>query len=263
MLPLLMIIFFSSCIPNKKVVYFQNPSGALINDSLINAPRDEYKLLKGDIIDIRVKSKDPVLSEFFLRGQAAQGAQPSMNMMQGLNNGSDIFYLTGYTVNNNGDIELPIIGVIPVAGKTLDEVTPIIKEEIARYIIDPYVEVKLGGVRFTALGEFNQPGRYGILQNEVTIYEAIANAGDLTVLADRKHALLIRQYPEGERMHEIDLTQRDLMNTPYYYIHPNDLLYLAPLKVREIGTGQTGAQTFATVVTVLTAVVLIVNLFGN
>lgn len=260
-MPLLAITFFSSCIPNKKVVYFQGSSVGLANDSLIKAPRNAYNLLVGDIIDVRVKSKDPVLSELFLMGKST--SMPNMNMSQGLNNGSDIFYLTGYTINTNGDIELPVIGAIHVVGKTLDEIAPIIKERIEKYIIDPYIEVKLGGVRFTALGEFVKPGRYGILQNEVTIYEAIANAGDLTVLADRKHALLIRQYEDGERIHEVDLTSRDLMNTPYYYIQPNDLLYLAPLKVREIGTGQNGAQTFATVVTAITAIALIINLFGN
>ncbi len=184
-------------------------------------------------------------------------------MMQGAQNGSDIFYLTGYSINSNGDIELPVVGEISVVGKTLEEVQPILIERISKYIKEPYVTVKLGGIRFTALGEFNNPGRYGILQSDVTIFEAIANAGDLTILADRRHATLIRQYPDGERVHEIDLTQREIMSSEFYFIQPNDLLYLQPLKVRELGTGVTGAQTFSTIVATITGIVVIVSLFAR
>lgn len=228
-------------------------------DSIVQHRRQDYKVVEGDNLDIRVKSKDPVLSEIFLMNQSAN----AQNMMQGAQNGSDIFYLTGFTVDSNGNIELPIVGVINVGGKTLEDIRPIIKQRIAEYIIDPYVEVKMGGIRFTALGEFNKPGRYGILQSDVTIYEAIANAGDLSIIADRKHATLIRQYPDGERIHIIDLTERSLMNSPFYYIQPNDLLYLPPMKVREWGTGITGFQTFAAIVTAVSGVFLIINLFGK
>ena len=253
-------MILSSCIPNKKVVYFQDKEETLPYDSLIQPPYNEYRLLEGDIIDIRVKSKDPTLSDLFLLQQANSNQN---QLMQGAQNGSDIFYLTGYTINSNGDIEIPIIGEVSVVGKTLEEIKPIVRSRIAEYIKEPYVEIKLGGVRFTALGEFNRPGRYGILQSDVTIFEAIANAGDLTILADRKHATLIRQYPDGERVHEIDLTRRDLMNSEFYFIQPNDLLYLAPLKVRELGTGVTGAQTFSTVVATITGIVVIISLFTN
>ncbi len=253
-------IFLSSCIPNKKVVYFQDKENKLPYDSLIQPQYHDYQLLEGDIIDVRVKSKDPVLSELFLMQQAGNNQN---QLMQGAQNGSDIFYLTGYTINSNGDIELPVVGEIHVEGYTLEEIKPIIRERIAKYIKEPYVEVKLGGVRFTALGEFNSPGRFGILQSDVTIFEAIANAGDLTILADRRHATLIRQYPDGERVHEIDLTRRDIMNSEFYFIQPNDLLYLPPLKVRELGTGVTGAQTFSTVVATITGLVVILSLFTN
>lgn len=256
------LLLFASCIPNKKVVYFQDKGQVILNDSLFKAPREEYRLLVGDIINVSVKSLDPALSEIFNMATQA-GNQPNLNMSQGMTNGSDIFYLSGYPVNVQGYVELPVIGAVSAEGKTLEEVSFEIKKLIEIYIKDPFIEVKLGGIRFTALGEFANPGRYGILQSDVTIYEAVANAGDLTVVADRRHAILIRQYPDGERIHQIDLTQRDLIKTPFYYIQPNDLLYLPPLKVRALGTGQTGAQTFATIVTALTAIALIVNLFGN
>src|SRR5690606_11074595 len=109
--------------------------------------------------------------------------------------------------------------------------------------------------------EFRSPGRYGVLQSRLTIFEAIAEAGDLLVQADRRHALLIRQYPEGQRVHEIDLTRREMILSEFYYIQPGDQLYVAPLKVREWGTGVTGTQTFSTIVATVSGIVLILTLF--
>lgn len=231
-------------------------------EQVIDYQYPEYRLQKGDILDVQVKSKDPQLTEAFM---AFQGGGNMMQGMQLVQQGSDIFYLTGYTVNNNGDVELPVIGMVNVEGKTLLEAKPVIADSIAKKagIIDPYVTVKLGGIRFTAFGEFNRPGRFGILQNQVTIFEAIANAGDLTVLADRQHAFLIRQYPDGQRIHEIDLTDRSLITSEFYHIQPNDQLYLPPLKAREWGTGITGFQTFTAVVGTVTSILLIWNLVAN
>jgi polysaccharide export outer membrane protein len=258
---LVVALTVSSCIPNKKVIYMQDEANQVPLEQIIEYDYPEYRLQKGDILDVQVKSADPKLAE------ALMGAQTA-NMMQGMQlvqTGSDIFYLTGYTVNENGDLELPVIGMVNVEGKTLAETKPAIADSIAKKagIIDPYVTVKLGGIRFTAFGEFNRPGRFGILQNDVTIFEAIANAGDLTVLADRQHALLIRQYPDGQKIHEIDLTDRSLITSEFYHIQPNDQLYLPPLKAREWGTGITGFQTFTAVVGTVTSILLIWNLVAN
>jgi polysaccharide export outer membrane protein len=97
------------------------------------------------------------------------------------------------------------------------------------------------------------------LQSHVTIFEAIANAGDLTIIANREKALLIRQYPGGSKVHEIDLTNKQIMNSPYYFIQPNDQLYLEPLPVRQFGgnLGVTGFQTFNGVLSALSSILLI------
>jgi polysaccharide export outer membrane protein len=120
-----------------------------------------------------------------------------------------------------------------------------VENELKKYVRDDdyFIRVRLGGLRFSALGEFSRPGKYTVLQNRVTIFEAIATAGDLNVLAKRDDIMLIRQYPEGSRAHRINLNNNEIMNSEFYFIRPNDMIYAEPMKVRELGTGTTFIQT--------------------
>jgi polysaccharide export outer membrane protein len=97
----------------------------------------------------------------------------------------------------------------------------------------------------------------------MTIFEAIANAGDLSTIAKRDEILLIRQYPEGTKLHRINLNDRMVINSPFYFIQPNDQLYAEPMKVREIGAGENAAQSILLIATTLTTILLVVNLFTS
>ena len=150
-------------------------------------------------------------------------------------------------------------------GLTTEEAESTITRRLAVYFKklteeDLYVKVKLGGIRFSTLGEFNKPGKYVALQDRMTIFEAIAQSGDLTVQAKRDKITLLRQYPEGTKMHIFNLNDRSIIRSPYYFIQPNDQLIADPLKVREFGTGVTGAQTLQVVISSLSAIVLILSL---
>lgn len=241
----------TSCISNKKIIYLQNKEHSQIpDDSLIQTAYAEYKLKIGDILSIEVRSSDPNITQIF-QSSGNSGGQLS-------NSASDINYLSGFRLNVNGDIELPLVGFLNVEELTLEESKMKIETEIRRYITDAYLVVRLGGIRYTALGEFNNPGRFSILQSEVTIFEAIATAGDLTVLANRENARLIRQYPDGLRTHTIDLTDKNIMTSPYYFVQPNDQFYLEPLKQRQYGSdvGITGFQTVLGVLSAISSVIL-------
>ena len=126
-----------------------------------------------------------------------------------------------------------------------------------------FVRVRLGGVRFSALGEFNRSGKYTILQNRVTILEAIAFAGDLNRVAKRDEILLVRQYPDGSQIHKINLLDRELLGSEFYFVRPNDMIYALPMKVREIGAGNTLVETLTLVTTSITAIALILTIIRN
>jgi len=135
----------------------------------------------------------------------------------------------------------------------LEEAKAIINTEVQRYFKTYYLQVKLGGIRFATLGEFNRSGKQVILQNQATIYEAIAAAGDLGPLAKRDEIRLIRQYPEGTKIHTINLLDQSIIGSPYYFIQPNDVLYAEPLPQKSYGFGVTGAQTITTLVSALSS----------
>ncbi|RAI91679.1 polysaccharide biosynthesis/export family protein [Algoriphagus yeomjeoni] len=257
------LVFFMAfgCISNEKIIYLQNleENTPIEDGELITYEIPEYKLQYNDIIDVNIQTVDDLLSMGF-NNQATQ-----MNGQMGnvsAQNGGDIYYMTGYSVDQSGNIRLPIVGNVNVKEKTLEEARVTIEESLRKYVTSElYVKVKLGGVRYSALGEFRRPGKFVVLQDRMTIFEAIANAGDLTTVAKRDEVLLIRQYPEGTRLHRIDLLDRQIVASPFYFIQPNDQLYVEPMKVRETGTGENTAQTLALVFAGVSSVALILNLF--
>nr|WP_287939195.1 polysaccharide biosynthesis/export family protein [Algoriphagus sp.] len=248
-----------SCVSNEKIIYLQNIEGKeqIPEGQLISYEIPEYKLQYNDIIDVNVQTVDDLLKNGF--NTADENNAMRMQMAQG---GGDIYYMTGYTVDKNGNIRLPIVGEVKVQDKTIEEARIEIERRLKEYVVtEVYVKVKLGGIRYSALGEFRRPGKFVVLQDRMTIFEAIANAGDLSNIAKRDEILLIRQYPEGTKLHRINLNDRQVINSPFYFIQPNDQLYAEPMKVREVGAGENAAQSLLLFTSVLTSLLLIVNLF--
>ncbi len=256
----LVILTAFSCISNEKIIYLQNQEGntEIPDGELITYEIPEYKLQYNDIIDVNIQTVDDLIQLGF------NNKPPQMNAQMGnvsAQSGGDIYYMTGYSVDQKGNIRLPIVGDVQVKDKTLEEARVIIEESMRKYVTSElYVKVKLGGVRYSALGEFRRPGKYVVLQDRMTIFEAIANAGDLTTVAKRDELLLIRQYPEGTKLHRINLLDRQVVESQFYFIQPNDQLYVEPMKVRETGTGENTAQTLALVFAGISSVALILNL---
>ena len=237
----------TSCVPVKRMIYLQSEED--ITEKVFEYQKEEYKLQVNDILDVQIRSMNEEANKLFSI-QSLGGVQ---NMQAGMQSGGDVYYMTGYTVNDNGAIELPYIGEVLVKGKSLQEAKAIIDTEVQRYFKTYYLQVKLGGIRFATLGEFTSSGKQVILQNQATIYEAIALAGDLTPLAKRDEIKLIRQYPEGTKIHTINLLDQSIIGSPYYFIQPNDVLYAEPLPQKAYGFGVTGAQTITTLVSALSS----------
>ena len=251
----------SACVSNEKIIYLQNLEGKdpIPEDSLINYAFSEYRLQFNDIVDVQIQTSDPGMNALFnIQPKGNMG-----NMSQGITaTGGDIYYMTGFSLDKEGFIELPLVGQVNLRNQTLAEAKESISRELEKFFInsDYFIRVKLGGIRYSALGEFRRPGKFVVLQDRMTIFEAIANAGDLNVAAKRDEVLLIRQYPEGTKLHRINLNDRHLIHSPYYFIQPNDQLYVEPMKIRELGSGENFAQSLSLIVTSISAAALVLNL---
>jgi polysaccharide export outer membrane protein len=150
------------------------------------------------------------------------------------------------------------LGEINVLGYTTEEIEQLLEtkllEDQFKETANIFVSVKLTGIRFTVNGEVGSTGTQVLYQAKVNIFEALANAGDVEITGNRKDVLVIRQYPQGQQIHHVNLLDMKIMQSPYYYIQPNDIIYVKPLKQKSWGTGTTGMQTIATIITALSLV---------
>lgn len=248
----LFICLITSCVPVRKMIYLQTDEIEL--NQVFEYQKEEYRLQVNDILDVKIRSMNEEANNLF--SMQLQGGQQAMQA--GAQNGGDLYYITGYSINENGAIELPFIGEVEVAGLNLEEAKARIDKEVSSLFKNYYLQVKLGGIRFSTLGEFNRNGKQLILQNQATIYEAIALSGDLTPLAKRDEIRLIRQYPEGTKIHTINLLDQSIIGSPYYFIQPNDVIYAEPLPQKAYGFGVTGAQSVTTLLGALSSSIALI-----
>ena len=256
-LALLFAMSFTSCVPVESMIYLQ-PDGDSPKE-VFRYDKQEYKLQMNDILDVKISSLNPEVNALFNASTAGtmQVAQATAQT------GGDLFYITGYSIDQDGNIDIPFVGMVDVLGLTLNEAHSAVDAKVSELFTNYHLQVKLGGVRFSALGEFNRPGKHVVMQNQVTIFEAIALGGDLSLVANRKEIRLIRQHPDGTKIHNINLLDESVVGSPYYFLQPNDVLYAKPLPQRSWGIGVTGAQTLNTIVSTLsTSAALILSIIS-
>ena len=247
---------FTSCIPTKKLTYLQvseTPADSIISIQRLQKP---YRIQVNDLLSIRVKALDQELVGMF-NPISEQNANAT---------GEERMYYDGFTVDLHGNIRVPTLGDISVLGYTVEEVRVLIEKELLdRYFKDEaniFVTVKLAGIRYTTLVEIGSGGQV-IYKEQVSIMEAVANAGGITEFGDMTDVKIIRQYPGGgEKVHSIDLTNINATKSPYYYIHPNDLILVNPLPQKALGLGTTGMPLFTTIFSllgILTSTILLIT----
>jgi polysaccharide export outer membrane protein len=249
---LVILIFCSSCYYNKRLVYFQDKDFSYIQPTLIENRRSIYRIQPNDVLSIKVKSStDAQVSDIFnivTTNQNTTFASPGN------------LYLEGYSVDEIGRVNLPILGYLTVRDLTLDEVQGLIQTNANKYLKNATVVVKLISFKVTVLGEVNNPGYHYVYNNQATILEALGLAGDLTIFASRKNVKLIRSVPRGSEVVLLDLKDPDLLKSKYFYLMPNDVLYVEPLRAR---SKRSNLENLTLVFSALTTAILILNYLDN
>jgi polysaccharide export outer membrane protein len=244
-------LFFASCVPTKDMIYLQNKDKSETIAPISAVASKPYRLQVNDIVRISIKTLDPKMSEIFSPSAGGQTQATSERSEQGL-------FFEGFTVDDHGNIRMPILGEINVIGYTLEELRIKIEKKLLEEYFNKeaniFVTVKLAGLRFTINGEITSPGIKTVFQEKLNLLEAIAYSGDITVVGNRKEVTVMRQTPAGMEMHDIDLTDIKATQSPYYYVQPNDYIYIKPLPQKAWGTGKTGIESLGTIITVLTLV---------
>lgn len=241
----------SSCISTKQVTSFQ---GEPVSKSEIHKLNSEpYRLQVNDILYIDIKAENQELVTLF-KNSASGGS------------GAGGLYFTGYTIDSHGNIRIPYIGEVNVLGYTEKEAREKLEVELGKFLKNPesiFVTVKLGGINFIVTGEVGSPGTKNLAQNQVSIIDAIANSGEISTYGDRENVLIIRKSIDGVKKFKINMNEIAIFESENFYIQPNDIIYVAPLKQKSWGIGTTGLQAFTTVVSILSFVVTSVLLVKN
>lgn len=187
--------------------------------TLVPTVHKQYKLQPNDVLSIKVLSLQPEMSELF-------NITNPTNAFGVADRGS--MYLSGYSVDEEGNIELPTLGKLKVSGLTSSETQELIQRTLNKYITNSTVVVKLISFKVSVLGEVRNPGHYFIYNEQANLFEGLSLAGDLTQGANRQNIKLVRQTPGGSEVILLDLTAADVVQSPYYYLMPNDVIYVEP-----------------------------------
>jgi polysaccharide export outer membrane protein len=221
---LLILLLLTSCVSSKKMVYFQDNETVQVNEAILNF---EPKIQANDLLSINVSA---------LEAEAAI----TFNLYETTRNGNPI-PLT-YLVDSDGEINFPVVGLIKVAGLTTKQVTQNLTSTLGDYLANPIVNIRLTNFKVTVMGEVKSPGTYTIPNERVTILEALGLAGDLSIQGKRSTVMLIREQQGKRAFITMDLTNKKIFNSPYYYLAQNDVIYVEPNKTK-INSSAVGSNT--------------------
>ena len=215
----------TSCITARKTNYLQKPSVNIpkYNDSI---GYEEYRLAPTDNLYIRMYSTENVTNKLF------NGDNQTMNsMMSGSSGSSGYSELYTYIIKDDGTIKIPIAKEnIFIAGKTIRETKKIIEEALKPYIVEKFVvDVKIVGRYFSVIGG-GRNGKYSILKEKMNIFQALAMAGDINTYGDRSRIKIVRETQGNTQIKVFDIRSKDIINSEYYYIQPNDVIYIQEVK---------------------------------
>jgi len=252
---MLVALAAASCVTQKKMTYLQDANPA--KEDSINAhfeAQSETIIRCGDALTIFISALDK-------EAVAPYNLPTVVFTAPGSTQVQTTPMLQYYIVDENGDVELPVLGKVHVAGLRRPEVELAVKELLAKQVLNPMVQVNLIGAKVSIMGEVNHPTQVSLGRGRLTILEALAAAGDLTPYGRRDNVLITREVEGKIEMARVDLRSADLLTSPYYFLQQNDVVYVSPNQVRVVNSANTSLwlSTISTIASAATVIVTVIN----
>jgi polysaccharide biosynthesis/export protein len=242
-------ILLSSCVPMKRIRYIQDPKDEKEARTDFKKPESpEYLVHKGDNLYIKVNSLEDK-NNYFDKDDNYNNYYTESGI-----------YLNSFTVNDSGYVEFSLIGKIKVENLTIEQIQKTLQAKVDEYLKNTIVIVKLANFRISMMGEFRNPGKYLVYQDKINIFEAISMAGDLTDFAKRDKVLLVRQSEKGLKTYRLNLNDYSILESELYYLMPNDLVYVEPLKGKQFAFSE---FPYLLILTTITTTLLFIDYFSN
>ena len=257
------IFFLTSCSTYKTTAYFKDvPDSTVI--TLNNAVRNQLRIEKNDILNIEIMTIDPSANAIF----SQQINLSKVSQSNGPDNSQGLTSLSGsngqsYTVDNAGEIELPLLGRFYAIGKSTDNLRQEIQSKASELFKTPSVQIHIANFRVNVLGEVNKPGTISFTNERNTILDAIAAAGDLTIYGKRENVILLRDSAGKTEIRRFSLNSKQFLQQPYFYLKQNDIIYVEPGKSKLAGMDSDRLKMYSIFTTTLSVTVTLVLLFKS
>lgn len=220
---LLVALLFSSCVPKQQILYLQGSQ-----NSENSSTNYEPLIQKDDLLFINISSSQAeAVAPFNLDSQSKDISSST----SGFSNQKQT-----YLVDNLGNIEFPILGTLNAAGYSINEFRDLLKLKLKDFVSDAVINIRIVNFKVTVTGEVGQPGVVSTSSQRFTLFDALAMSGDLTLYGRRDNILIVRDFQGSKSYNRVDITKADFVNSPFYYLDQNDLIYVEPRKAKIDGT---------------------------
>ena len=250
LLGLLSLFITASCVSRKEIAYFQDMDQM---EAAVDASKTSLEIQPNDLLTITVSAANieavqpfnlPVVSA----PRIGEPGSVTGNMQ-----------MQSYLVDSDGNIEFPVLGTVHVAGLTRQELVEKLEEKISKYVQNPIINIKIINFQVTILGEVARPGTYTIPDERVSLSKALGLAGDLTIYGRRDNVLIIRETGETKEYKYVNLTDSELLNSPYYYLQQNDVVYVEPNNAQmQAASYNRNASVYISIASVLISLIIVI-----
>ncbi len=254
LISVLILIHFSSCNRHVRYIYKEDQKADTVYTYSIKS--EPYRLKPNDVLQIKIITPDPDINKLFKIDEQSNNINQNMN-------GSN-FYLSGFTVNDTGYVQIPVLGNIKAEGKTVSEFRSDVTTKTHQYLKNAIVNVKFVSFKISFLGEVNNKGPVYIYQDNIDILEAVSRAGGVSDYADMRNVTVVRNENNMRLVYKLDLTQRKLLTSDKFYLYPDDIIIINPIKAK---IAQMNFKDyfffFSAVTSALSTTAIIINLFAK
>ena len=254
-LPVLILMqLFCSCARTYTASYFMDvPPTA---DTIINAtaPYNVPKIKYGDALSLSVVPLDQLSSIYQTPVSGGVSSSPQTTQLGSAANGS------AFTVDKNGTIEAPLVGIVKLSDLTIDEAKEVLRQKYAIFYKSFTINISFLNHKITVLGEVARPGNFNIQTDQISIFDALGLAGDITVYGKKDNVLLVRDSINNKKhLVRLNLNSKNILRSPYYYLKENDVVYVEPSKAKLVSTDAYRTKNLAIFTTVLSVVLIIIT----
>lgn len=261
------VFSMAACSSAKRMGYFQDVPDSLTSKAVAQAVYKSPTVQVDDILQITVQTLDPGATMAINQPNSASWPLSGSGTASGATGGSTGgaaapnpgSAVSGFLVDHDGNIELPLVGKVQVKDKTTDEVRELVRQKAAQFYKDPVVNVRLANFKITVLGEVNRPSTYIMPSEKVTLLDALGMAGDMTIYGRRENVMVIREENGQKQFARFDLNNSNLFTSPFYYLKQGDVVYVEPNKQKVNGSDVSAVRRISIITAVTTLAIVLLT----